>query len=69
MNLVLHSFYKNKRLIDAKNNITTLNKDNEKNKIKLEEGDSKRLALENENSDLKKELQNLHDKLKGAKSE
>ena len=48
---------------------TTLNKDNEKNKIKLEEGDKKRTALENENNDLKKQLQNLHDQLKGAKSE
>lgn len=54
---------------DANNNITTLNKDNEKNKIKLEEGDSKRIALENEKSDLKKQLQNSRDQLKGAQSE
>ena len=47
---------------DANNNITTLNKDNEKNKIKLEEGDSKRIALENEKCDLR-------DQLKRAQSE
>ena len=40
-----------------------------KNKIKLEEGDSKRIALENEKSDLKKQLQNLRDQLKRAQSE
>ena len=54
---------------DANNNITTLNKDNEKNKIKLEEGDNKRIALENEKCDLKKQLQNLRDQLKRAQSE
>lgn len=54
---------------DANNKITTFNKDNEKNKIKLEDGDKKRTTLENENNDLKKQLQNLHDKLKGAQSE
>ena len=56
-------------MTDANNNITTLNKDNEKNKIKLEEGDSKRLALEHEQSDLKKQLQNSRDQLKRAQSE
>ena len=54
---------------DANNNITTLNKDNEKNKIKLEEGDSKRIALENEKCDLKKQLQNSRDQLKRAQSD
>jgi predicted nucleic acid-binding Zn-ribbon protein len=56
-------------LKDANNNITTLNKDNEKNKIKLEEGDSKRIALENEKCDLKKQLQNSRDQLKRAQSD
>lgn len=54
---------------DANNNITTLNKDNEKNKIKLEEGDNKRIALEIEKNDLKKQLQNSRDQLKRAQSE
>jgi predicted nucleic acid-binding Zn-ribbon protein len=56
-------------LKDANNTITTLNKDNEKNKIRLEEGDNKRIALANEKSDLKKQLQNSRDQLKGAQSE
>jgi hypothetical protein len=36
---------------------------------KLEEGDNKRTALENEQNDLKKQLQNSRDQLKRAQSE
>ena len=54
---------------DANNNITTLNKEIEKNKIKLEEGDSKRIALENYKSDLQKRLQYSRDQLERAQSE
>lgn len=46
----------------------TLNKDKEKNKIKLEEGDIKRTALENDKSDLQKRLDHSRDELERAQS-
>ena len=56
-------------MTDAKNKITTLNKDNEKNKNKkLEEGDKKQTSLEIENRDLQKRLQHSRDELERAQS-